>query len=1542
MGERIRRPALAILGFLVAVSVVALPGAGAIELPRAFEDPIANPALDDPSANPDLERSCGLNILVILDESSSIEISGATDDVRTAFKAFTGALKNTASSMAVADFGTVATLPAIGAFPPGEYITITDATQVDLDAYIDNDYDPPHGPPYQYTGWEDALRMGNPNFAPRPDPTVPHLTVFITDGEPNRIIKDSVSTDDYENQVPLRTSFPSQINSADEDTSAQKAVANANGLKQQGSHILAIAVGDGLTSPASIDRLELVSGPDIYDGTGEFDIVTDDIYLEPDFDQLADALREAAFQLCAPSITIQKLIDDTPDPDSLDDAYPGVDWEIDGTASATGGYEWVLPSTGTGPSTKTAFTNGAGFATFQWNTNTAVDSGFTATEVVQTGYTNDQSRTACTFRTPDTPDADLPLDSIGDGTFSATIPTESIVTCTLVNVLGPNPGITIEKHTNGFDADVATGPLIPASDVVEWSYIVTNTGNTILSDISVTDVELIPASATGPTVSCPQTTLVQGESMTCTAIGVSGTLASGDTFIGQYGNEATVTAVDSLGAPVADVDPSHYFVTQPGVSVEKSTNGVDADLAPGPFVGVGSTVDWQYVMTNTGSVLLTDVTLVDSVIGDVIGNPDAICVWPIGESGRLPAGESAICDLPGIAIEGQYENIATVTGLDPDESTVSDTDPSHYFGAVPGIDIEKATQGQDADLPYPDPDVPVVEIGSTVSWTYVVTNTGNVPLASWDVTDDQGVSVACPRIVLVPGASATCNATGIAAEGEYANVGTATATDPLGGEDLVATDPSHYFAPTEDITIEKFTNGEDADSATGPFVPLGDPVDWTYRVTNTGTSTLTDVVVFDSDFAEITDSCVAEGESPPWDQELTPGESADCLVSGSAEVDQYTNIGVAIGTGPFNDVGWLDPSNYFGTESDIIINKYTNGSDADAAPGIYVPVGDPIEWTYNVANVGNNALSAIAVTDNLEGDISCGFTTLAVGEQGVCTLDGGPAILGQYSNVGSVTAIDSAENPLSDDDPSNYFGYLSTIDVEKATNGEDADTGTGPMVHVGDPVTWTYVVTNPGNVALSDIVMDDDRGVLPVFVDGDDNFDLLLDPDEAWTFEASGIAVEGQYENLATVIGRDLFRDDFSASDPSHYIGIVSEIAIEKATNGEDADTLPGPTIESGEPVVWTYVVTNPGTVPLANVTVTDDQGEVPAYVDGDTNDDDLLDPGETWTYEASGTAVAGQYANVATATGTDPLDLVVEATDPSHYLGYGAGIDIEKATNGDDADVAPGVEIAVGAPVAWTYVVTNTGDVALSDIVLVDDQGVVPSFVGGDTDGDGLLDTDETWTFEASGTAVLDQYTNLGTVSGIVTEPDGPVVDAPRSRAVGDTISAEDPSNYFGFLAGIDVEKSTNGVDADTAPGVEILVGDSVTWTYVVTNTGDSPIAEVALVDDRGELPVFIGGDTNGDTLLDPDEIWTYEAKGTAVAGQYTNVATATGSDLAGGTVTDEDPSNYNGVSHGLPVTGIETAALGLIGLLLLGAGAVLIGLTRSKKRKQGSTVAQ
>ena len=72
------------------------------------------------------------------------------------------------------------------------------------------------------------------------------------------------------------------------------------------------------------------------------------------------------------------------------------------------------------------------------------------------------------------------------------------------------------------------------------------------------------------------------------------------------------------------------------------------------------------------------------------------------------------------------------------------------------------------------------------------------------VTDDQGVLVSCPDDTLPPGQTMACTGTGVAAPGQYANVGTVTGTPPE-GPDVMADDPSHYFGYVLEpaISIEK-------------------------------------------------------------------------------------------------------------------------------------------------------------------------------------------------------------------------------------------------------------------------------------------------------------------------------------------------------------------------------------------------------------------------------------------------------------------------------------------------------------------------------------------------------------------------------------------------------------------------------------------------------------------------------------------------------------------------------------------------------------------
>ena len=101
---------------------------------------------------------------------------------------------------------------------------------------------------------------------------------------------------------------------------------------------------------------------------------------------------------------------------------------------------------------------------------------------------------------------------------------------------------------------------------------------------------------------------------------------------------------------------------------------------------------------------------------------------------------------------------------------------------------------------------------------------------------------------------------------------------------------------------------------------------------------------------------------------------------------------------------------------------------------------------------------------------------------------------------------------------------VAVVEIEKRTNGEDADEATGPLVPVGDMVRFEYEVTNAGEAPLTITSVSDDNGTPDepgddfapdaIEVDGinvgDSNANGLLDDDEMWRYEASRVATAGQ------------------------------------------------------------------------------------------------------------------------------------------------------------------------------------------------------------------------------------------------------------------------------------------------------------------------------------------------------------------------------------------------------------------------------------------------
>ena len=121
------------------------------------------------------------------------------------------------------------------------------------------------------------------------------------------------------------------------------------------------------------------------------------------------------------------------------------------------------------------------------------------------------------------------------------------------------------------------------------------------------------------------------------------------------------------------------FIPAPGIDIEKATNGVDADTAPGVELIVGEVATFTFVATNTGNVDLADVSINDDVLGPICGIEN------------LAVGASETCETTATVTEGQQQNVATATGQPIDPATgepigdpVTADDPSNHIGIVPG------------------------------------------------------------------------------------------------------------------------------------------------------------------------------------------------------------------------------------------------------------------------------------------------------------------------------------------------------------------------------------------------------------------------------------------------------------------------------------------------------------------------------------------------------------------------------------------------------------------------------------------------------------------------------------------------------------------------------------------------------------------------------------------------------------------------------------------------------------------------------------------
>jgi len=236
--------------------------------------------------------------------------------------------------------------------------------------------------------------------------------------------------------------------------------------------------------------------------------------------------------------------------------------------------------------------------------------------------------------------------------------------------------VSIVTTTNGGDGI----PLTPGESTT-WEYVVTNTGNVELITLDVTDDKNAHV--------CTIASLAAGASQTCTVTGIAGS--------DNYNNVGSVSGYPAINptTPVSADDPTSYVVLEsavvtpeesqgaapdsseaaeedfdglenPAIDIELATNGIQADVAPGVQVTAGSPIELTYVVTNTGTVDLNNIIVVDATSGEVC------------RQASLLIAHSVTCTVDALSTCGEQDRLANVQGTSSAGVKVTDADPTHH------------------------------------------------------------------------------------------------------------------------------------------------------------------------------------------------------------------------------------------------------------------------------------------------------------------------------------------------------------------------------------------------------------------------------------------------------------------------------------------------------------------------------------------------------------------------------------------------------------------------------------------------------------------------------------------------------------------------------------------------------------------------------------------------------------------------------------------------------------------------------------------------
>ncbi|PZU46560.1 MAG: AraC family transcriptional regulator, partial [Microbacterium sp.] len=1014
-----------------------------------------------------------------------------------------------------------------------------------------------------------------------------------------------------------------------------------------------------------------------------------------------------------------------------------------------------------------------------------------------------------------------------------------------------------------------TGSAPRAGDLVTYTFTARNAGNTTLTGVTIADPMpgLSPLAFTWPG---PAGTLQPGQTVTATA---TYALTQADIDAGSVVNTATGSATSPTGPVSSPATTTLPLTRAPAIALTKSG-------AIGGAGAAGDTVTYTFSATNTGNTTLTAVGIADPMTG----LSALTYTWP-GAAGTLRPGQTVTATATYTLTQadvnaGSVVNTATATGSAPGGATVTASRPATVpIPQGPAIRLTKTGVLSGAS-----------GAGGTVTFTFVVRNTGNVTLGSVGVTDQlSGLSAITfgtwpgATGTLDPGQSVTGTATytvtqADADRGSVSNNATARGTSAQG---TTVTGPGTVtvpIAPSPAIALDK----TGALNGTGK---AGDTITYTFTVRNSGTVTLTGVSVTDPKVG----GAVALTGWPGAAGVLAPGQTATgtathTLTQAEVNAGVVNNTASAAGTPPAGGSVTTTDSASVTIPSAPAIQLVKS-----ASPGAANRAGDVVTYSFTITNRGNVTLTGVGVTDPLPGLGAITWGAWPGGVAGTLQPNASVTATASYTVTQSDVNAGSVVNSASATGTPPVGAAVTATDPEVVPiprNPAMTFTKTGALAgtgRVGDVVTYTFHLTNSGNVTLTGVGITDPLPNLSAIVFGTwPGAAGTLLPSQSVQATATYTLTQadvdrGRVDNLATAVADPPSGAQLTRSDDA-TVPVTAAPAIEVVKDGTRAG---GATPAVGDIVTYTFDVTNRGNVTLDEITVTDPKPGLSTITFGTwPGAAGELAPGATVrataTYALTQADVdAGTTTNTATARGLAPSGAAVTDTDGADVpLTAAPAIQLEK-------DGALAGDAVAGDEVTYTFVLTNTGNVTLSGVNLRDPLlSANPLPITGWPGTAGQLRPGASVTVTAQ--HVLTQADiDAGSIVNTATATGTP----PRGAAVSD---ADGATVALTGAPAITLDKTVRPIAAATA-------GTVVTYDFTVVNTGAVTLSGVAVADALPGISGLTYQWPGAAGILAPGAqvraTATYPLTQADVdAGSLVNEASVSGTPPTGPAVTDDD----------------------------------------------------